>query len=186
MTQPPSLTSPCQSSTGKLFVESKLEEQAQGEPLLVTFCLRCLEQCLSPARSKSFDIMGSNIIGKSGISMGLLRNCYNNNHINNNWVPELILLTVVLEKTLESPLDSKEIQPVNPKGNQPWVFIGRTDAEAEAPILWPLDGKNQLIGKDPGAGKDWGQEEKGMAEDEMLGWHHQFNGLESEQTPADS
>ena len=73
----------------------------------------------------------------------------------------------VLEKTLESPLDSKEIKPVNPKGNQPWIFIGRTDAEAEAPILWPPDAKSQLTGKDPYAGKDWGQEEKGKTED----WH---------------
>ena len=75
---------------------------------------------------------------------------------------------VVLEKTLESPLDCKEIKPVNPKGNQSWIFIGRTDAEAETPILWPPDGKNWLIGKDPDAGKDWRQE-KGMTEDEMVG-----------------
>ena len=75
---------------------------------------------------------------------------------------------VVVEKTLESPLDSMEIKPVNPKGNQPWIFIGRTDAEAEAPILWRPDMKSQLIGKDPGAGKDWGQEEKRVAEDEMV------------------
>ena len=78
---------------------------------------------------------------------------------------------VVLEKTLESPWDSK-IKPVNPKGNQPWTFIGRTNAEADVLILWPLDVKNWLIGKDPDAGKDWGQEEKGMTEDEMVGWHH--------------
>ena len=76
--------------------------------------------------------------------------------------------TVVLEKTLESPLDSKEIQPVNPKGNQPWIVIGRTDAETETPILWPPDVKNWLIGKDPDAGQDWRQEEKGTAEDERL------------------
>ena len=82
--------------------------------------------------------------------------------------------TVVLEKTLESPLDSKEIQPVHPKGNQSWIFIGRTDVEAETPILWPADTKNWLIWKDPDAGKDWGQEEKGMTEDEMVGWHHQL------------
>ena len=80
--------------------------------------------------------------------------------------------TVVLEKTLERPLDCKEIQPVHPKGDQSWVFIGRTDVEAETPILWPLDVKNWLTGKDPDAGKDWGQEEKGMTEDEMVGWHH--------------
>ena len=82
--------------------------------------------------------------------------------------------TVVLEKTLESPLDSKEIQPVHPKGNQTWIFIGRTDAEAETPILWPPDVKNWLIGKDADVGKDWWQEEKGTTEDEMVGWHHQL------------
>ena len=80
--------------------------------------------------------------------------------------------TVVLEKILESPLDCKVIQPVNPRGNRSWIFIGRTDAEAETPILLPHDAKNWLIGKDPDAGRDWGQEEKGMAEDEMVGWHH--------------
>ena len=88
--------------------------------------------------------------------------------------------TVVLEKTLESPLDCKEIQPVHPKGNQPWIFIGRTDAEAETPILWSSDVKNWLIGKDSTAGKDWRQE-KGMIEDEMVGWYHWFNGHEFEQ-----
>ena len=93
--------------------------------------------------------------------------------------------TVVLEKILESPLDSKEIQPVHPKGNQSWLFIGRTDAEAEAPILWPPDAKSRLIGKDTDAGKDWGQEEKGATEDEMGGWHHQLNGHEFEQTQED-
>ena len=82
--------------------------------------------------------------------------------------------TVVLEKTIESPLDWKETIPVNPKGNQSWIFIGRTDAEAETPILWLPDVKNQLIGKDPDSGKDWGQEEKGMTEDEMAGWCHQL------------
>ena len=80
--------------------------------------------------------------------------------------------TVGLEKTLESPLDCKEIQLVHPKGNQSWIFIGRTDAESEAPILWPPDAKNCLIGKDPDAGKDWRWEEKEMVEDEMVGWHH--------------
>ena len=84
----------------------------------------------------------------------------------------------MLEKTLESPLDFKEIKPVNPKGNQSWIFIGRTDAEAETPILWPPDVKNWLwIEKDPDAGKDWRQEEKGTTEDEMVGWHHWLNGL---------
>ena len=84
--------------------------------------------------------------------------------------------TVVLEKTLEGPLDCKEIEPVHPKGDQSWVFIGRTDVDAETPILWPSDVKSWLIWKDPHAGKDWGQEEKGTTEDEMIGWHHQLNG----------
>ena len=88
------------------------------------------------------------------------------------------LWTVVLEKTVESPLDWKEIQPVYPKGNQSWIFIGKTDAETETPIFWPLDVKNWLIWKDPDAGKDWGQEEKGMTEEEMVGWHHRLNGRE--------
>ena len=86
--------------------------------------------------------------------------------------------TVVLEKTLESPLDHKEIQPVHPEGDQSWVFIGRTDAEAETPVLWPPHVKNWLIWKDPDAGKDWGQEEKGTTEDEMIGWHHWPDGRE--------
>ena len=80
--------------------------------------------------------------------------------------------TVVLEKTLASPLDNREIQPVNPKGNQPWIFIGRTDAEAEAPVVWPPYVKSQLIENHPDVGKDWGQEEKGATEDDMVGWHH--------------
>ena len=87
--------------------------------------------------------------------------------------------TVVLEKTLESPLDCKDIKPVNPKGNQSWIFIGRT--EAEAPILWPCDAKSKLIGKDPNAGKDWRQKKR-VTEDEMVGYHHRFNGHELEQT----
>ena len=94
--------------------------------------------------------------------------------------------TVVLETTPESPLDCKEIKPVNPKGNQSWIFIWRTDAEAEAPILWPPDAKSWFIGKDPDAGKEWGQEEKGAVKDEMVEWHHQLNGHKFEQTPGDS
>ena len=93
--------------------------------------------------------------------------------------------TVELEKTLESPLDCKEIKPITPKGNQPWIFIGRTDAEAEAPILWPPDAKSWLVGKDPDAGKDWRWEEKGMTEDEIVGWHHQLSGHDFEQAPGD-
>ena len=88
--------------------------------------------------------------------------------------------------TLESPLDCMEIHPVHPKGDQSWIFIGRTDVEAETPILWPPDVKSWLIGKHPDAGKDWGQEEKGMTEVEMVGWYHWLNGHEFEQTPGDS
>ena len=87
---------------------------------------------------------------------------------------------LVLEKTLESPLECKEVQPVHPKGNQYWIFIGRTDAEAETQIFWPPDLKNQLIWKDPDAGKYWRQKEKGITEDEMVGWHHWCNGHEFE------
>ena len=92
--------------------------------------------------------------------------------------------TVVLEKTVESPLDCKEIQPVHPKGNKSWIFIGRTDAEAETLILWPPDAKNWFLGKDPDAGKDWSQEEKGTTEDETVGWHHWRDGHEFEQAPG--
>ena len=102
------------------------------------------------------------------------------------WVPKNgCFWTVVLVKTLESPLDHKEIKPVNPKGNQPWIFIGGTDTEAEAPILWPPDTKSWLIRNDPDAGKDLRQQEKGTTEDKMIGWHHWLNGYESEQAPWD-
>ena len=102
-----------------------------------------------------------------------------------SWAPKnWCFWTVVLEKILESPLDCKKIQPVNPKGDQSWVFIGRTDIEAETPILWPPDVKSWLIWKDTDVGKDWGQEEKGMTEDEMVGWHHQLNGHEFLWTPG--
>ena len=98
------------------------------------------------------------------------------------WAPKnWCFWTVVLEKTLESPLDCKEIQPVHPKGNQFWIVVGRTDAEGETPILWPHDGKNWLIGKDPDAGKHWRWEKKGTTENEMVGWHHQLDGHEFEQ-----
>ena len=102
---------------------------------------------------------------------------YKEGWVSKNWC----FWTMVLEKTLESPLDSKEIKPVNPKGNQPWIFIGRT----EAPILWPPDVKSQLIGKNPDAGQDWGQMEKRVTEDEMVGWHHWLNGHEFAQTLVD-
>ena len=95
-----------------------------------------------------------------------------------SWVPKnWSFWTMVLEKTLESPLDCRDIQPVHPKADQSWVFIGRTDVEAETPILWPPDAKSWLIFKHPDAGKDWGQEEKGTTEDEMVGWHHWLNDM---------
>ena len=94
-----------------------------------------------------------------------------------SWAPKnWCFWTVVMEKTLENPLDCKEIQPVHPKRNQSWMFLGRTDAEAETPILWPSDAKNWLTGRDPDSGKDWRQEEKGATEDEMAGWHHRLDG----------
>jgi len=102
---------------------------------------------------------------------------YKENWALKNWC----FWTVVLEKTLESPWDSKEIQPVNPKENQSWIFIGRTDAEAEAPKLWPPVAKNWLTGKDSDARKDWRQEDKGTTKDEMAGWHHLLDGHEFEQ-----
>ena len=101
------------------------------------------------------------------------------------WAPKnWCFWTVLLEKTLESPLDCKEIKLVNPKWNQSWLFIGRTDVEAETPILWPPDVKNWLFGEDPNAGKDWRQKEKGTTEDEMVGWHHPLHGHEFEQAPG--
>ena len=94
-------------------------------------------------------------------------------------------IRTVTVSSLESPLDCKEIQSVYPKGDQSWIFIGRTDVKVEAPILWPSDAESWLTGKDPDAGKDWRQEEKGITEDEMVGWHHWLNGQEFEQAPGD-
>ena len=102
-----------------------------------------------------------------------------------SWAPKnWYFWTVVLKKTLESSLDCKEVQPVHPKGDQPWVFIGRTDAEAETPIHWSSQVKSWLIGKDSDAGRDWGQEEKGTTEDEMAEWHHRLDAHEFEWTPG--
>ena len=103
-----------------------------------------------------------------------------------SWVPKnWCFWTVVLEKTLESPLDCKEIQPVHSEWDQPWDFFGKNDAKAESPVLWPPHAKSWLTGKDPDAGKDWRREKKGMTENEMVGWHHWLNGCESEWTPGD-
>ena len=102
-----------------------------------------------------------------------------------SWAPKnWCFWTVVLEKTLESPMDCKEIQPVHSKGDQSWVFFGRTDAKAETPVLWPPHEESWLIGKDSDDGRDWGQEKKGTTEDEMAGWHHQLDGREFEWTPG--
>ena len=109
--------------------------------------------------------------GFSSSHLWMWESDYKESWVQKNWC----FWTVVLEKTLESPLDCKEIQPVHPSGDQSWVFMGRTDAEAETPILLPPDVDSWLIGKDPDAGKDWRQEEKGTTEDEMAGWHHQHN-----------
>ena len=122
--------------------------------------------------------------------MSLLRqskktNKQKKNEKKESWVPKnLCFWTVVLEKTLESPLDCKEIQPVQPKGDQSWVFIGRTDVEADIPILWPSDLKKWLIKKGPDSGKDWRWEEKGLTEDKMVGVHHQLDGHEFVQAPG--
>ena len=103
-----------------------------------------------------------------------------------SWAPKnWCFWAVVLEKTLSSPLDCKEIQPVHSEGDQPWDFFGRIDAEAETPVVWPPHAKSWLIGKDSDAGRDWGQKEKGMTEDEMAGWHHGLDGRESERSPGD-
>ena len=113
-------------------------------------------------------VMSGQSYGFSGSHVWMWELDYKESWALKNWC----FLTVVLEKALESPLDCKEIQPVHPQGDQSWVFIGRTDAGAETPILWPPHSRSWLIGKDPDAWKDWGQEEKGMTEDEMVGWHH--------------
>ena len=120
--------------------------------------------------------------------------CFSSSHVwmwesdhKEGWEPKnWCFQTVLLEKTLESPLDCKEIKLVYLKGNQSWIFIGRTDAEAETPMLWSPDAKSWLIGKDPDFGKLWGQEEKQVTKDEMVGWHHQLNGHEFKQTSGDS
>ena len=118
------------------------------------------------------------------LSMGFSRQEYWNG-FKEGWVPKnWCFWTVMLEKTLESPLDCKEIQPVNPKGNQSWIFTGRTDAEAETPTPWPPDAKSWLIRKDSDAGKDWRQDKKETTEDEMVGWHHWLYGHEFEQAPG--
>ena len=127
-----------------------------------------------------FNIPSSQGYGFSGGHVWMWELDYKESWVLKNWR----FWTVVLEKTLESPLDCKEIQQVHPKGDQSWVFFGRNDAKAETPVLWPPHAKSWLIGKDSDSVRDWGQEEKGTTEDEMAGWHHWLNGRESEWTPG--
>ena len=138
--------------------------------------------------------MGSQRVGHNWVTDLIWSDGFSSNHVwmwvldykesraPKNWC----FWSVVLEKTLDSSLDSKEIKLVNPKGNQPWIFTGRTDAEAKAPVLWRPDVKSWLIGKAPDAGKDWGQEEKGTIEREMVGWHHWLNGQKFQPTQEDN
>ena len=147
-----------------------------GEPLVGAFSRDELPTlaagCASDSRSK--DPLGKEVKEGSVFIVWVL-GCYQK-FLMRNYVS-----IIMLETTLESPLECKEIKQVNPKGNQSWIFIGRTDAETETPKLWPPDTKNWLIGKDPDAGEDWRWEEKGMTEDDMVGWHHWLNGHEFEQ-----
>ena len=134
---------------------------------------------------KSRDItLSTNVcLAKDMVFPVVIYGCESWTSIQESWAPKnWCFWTVVLEKTLESPLDCKEIQPVHPKQKQSWIFIGRTDAKAETPILWLPHAKSWLIGKDPDAGRDWGQEEKEMTGDEMAGWHHRLDGHEFEWT----
>ena len=152
-------------------------------------CSHEIKRCFTPWKesyvqhSQHIKKQRHNLVTKGPSGQGY---CFSSGHVwmweldyKESWAPKnWWFSTVVLEKTLESPLDCKEIQPVHPKGDQSWVFIGRTDIEAKTAILWPPDPKSWLIWKDPDAGKDWGQEEKVTTEDEMVGWHHQLNGHE--------
>ena len=152
-------------------------------------CIHEIKRCLlleREAMAKLDSILKSRDISNKSLSSQSF--VFSSSHVwmweldhKEGWVPKnWCFWTVVLEKTLESPLDCNEIQPVNPKGNQSWMFIGGTDAEAETPIIWPLDAKNWLIWKDPDAKQVWRWVEKGMTEDKMVGWHHRLNGHEFE------
>ena len=147
-------------------------------------CSHEIKRCLLLGRkvmTNLHSILKSRDVTKKGLSSQ--RYSFSSSHVlmweldhKESWAPKnWCFWTVVLKKTLESPLDCKEMQPVHPKGNQPWIFIGRTDAEAETPVLWPPNVKNWLIWKDPDTGKDWRQEEKGTTEDDMVGWHHRLD-----------
>ena len=140
---------------------------------------KAMTNLVSILKSRDITLATKFYLAKAMIFPVVMYGCeldYKESWLLKNWCP----WTVVLEKTLESPLDCKEIQPVNPKGNQSWIFIGNTGAESETPILWPPDEKDQLIGKDPDAGKDWRWEDKGTTEDKLVGWHHRLNAHEFE------
>ena len=140
----------------------------------------------SVLKSRVINLLANVHIVKAMVFPVIMYGCESLDHKEGWELKNWCFQTVVLEKTFESPLDSKEIKPVNPKGNQPWIFIGRTDDEAETPIFWPPDMKSGLIGKYLDAGKVWRQWEKGTTEDKMVGWHQRFKGHEFEQTLADS
>ena len=169
-----------ETATDFIFLDSKITADGDCSQHLACLLLGRKAMTNLDSRLKSRDITNK---GPSSQGYG-----FSSSHVwmweldyKESWAPKnWWFWTVVLEKTYESPLDCKEIQPVHPKGNQSWVFIGRTDAEAETLILWPPDVKNWLSRKDPDAGKNWGQEEKGMTEDEMVGWHHRLSGREFE------
>ena len=141
-----------------------------------SFCLQSRQHIQKQRYYFAIKGLSSQGYGFSSSHVGMWELDYKESWWPNKWC----FWIVVVEKTLESPLDCKEINSVNPKGNQLWIFIERTDAEAETPILWPPDAKNWLIGKDPDAGNNWRQEEKGTTEDEMVGWHHWCNGHQFE------
>ena len=151
--------------------------------LLLCLHAQSLQSCPTICNPMNHNPLGSSVQGI--LQARILANI---NFGGNFWMFSSLLYTQVelwCWRTLESPLDSKEFRPVNPKGNQSWIFIGRIDVEAEAPILWPPDEKSWLVGKDPDVGKVWRQEEKGITEDGMVGWHHRLNVQESEQTLGD-
>ena len=156
----------------KITVDGDCSREIKRRLLLGRKAMINLESILKSRHYFAYKGLSSQSYGFSGTHVWTWELDHKESWVPKNWC----FWTVVLEKTLESLLDCKEIQPVHPKGYQPWMFIGRTDAEAETPILWPPDVKSWLIDKDPDAGKDWGWEEKGTTEDEMVGWHHRLDG----------
>ena len=165
--------------TDFIFLGSKITADGDCNPEIKRCLLlgrKAMTNIDSILKSRDFanKVPSSQSYGFSSIHVWMWELDYKERWAPKNWC----FWTVVLEKTLQSLLGCKEIQPVHPKRNQSWIFIGRTDVETETPIFWPPDSKSWLTGKDPDAGKDWGQEKKGMREDEMVGWHHRLNGHE--------